>query len=39
MINLNLQMITDKLEVFKPCLNRPQTFPLYSSKSRRFRFK
>ena len=44
MINLNLEVtkkilaqnghykMPDKLEVFKPCLNHPQTFPLYSSK-------
>ena len=44
MINLNLEVTKrilaqnghyktlDKLEVFKPCLNRPQTFPLYCSK-------
>ena len=44
MINLNLEVtkrilaqnghykMLDKLEVFRPCLNSPQTFPLYSSK-------
>ena len=44
MINLNLEetkrilaqnghyKMSDKLEVFRPYLNRPQTFPLYSSK-------